>query len=273
MLDAMAEACHDIGHCVVRWRGPLSGRMPYRRSLPVCDLAILFNGIHRAYRSVLARLHAWGAATLMIELGFYPQANHYQVDPRGVNASASWASEPIDVDKNTPLPIRLNGDLLLLMQLDDDTQITEHSPWFASMEQLIRFVGSCSALPVRVRLHPKPPNLERVREQVAEAGAELDRSSSLEAALSRCRAAACVNSSAVVAALAVGLPVLCYGNAVYRLVGAVYCLDADPQATRAATAELAMGRSSLSQEKIAALVARIVARQWTTAEVPSRLPP
>lgn len=273
MLDAMAETCHELGHRVVRWRGPLSGRMPYGRSLPVCDLAILFNGTHRTYRPVLARLQAWGAATLMIELGWHPQANHYQVDPRGVNASASWASDPIDVEGNTPLPIRPAGDLLLLMQLDNDTQITEHSPWFGSMEQLIRLVGSCSALPVRVRLHPKSPNREQIRKLTADAGAEWDHSPSLEAALARCRAAACVNSSAAVAALDAGLPVLCYGNAIYRHPGAVYCLDADPEATTAATSEIAGGNCSLSQEKIAALVERIIARQWTTAEVPARLPP
>src|SRR5215218_2558112 len=116
MLDAMAETCSGLGHRVVRWRGPLSGRMPYGRSLPVCDLAILFNGAHRSYRPVIARLQAWGVATLMVELGWHPQANRYQVDPRGVNASASWAREPLAVEGSTPLQIRPHGDLLLLMQ-------------------------------------------------------------------------------------------------------------------------------------------------------------
>ena len=273
MLDALADTCHAIGHRVVRWRGPLSGRMPYRRSLPACDLAILFNGVHRVYRPILARLRTWGATTLMVELGWYPQANHYQIDHRGVNASASWAGEPIVVDQNTPLRVRPDGDLLLLLQLDDDTQITEHSPWFSSTEDMIRLVASCSALKVRVRLHPKSPDLPNLRRVVAEVGSDLDRSTSLEDALSRCRAVACVNSSAAVAALDAGLPVLCYGNAVYRHEGAVYCLDADPRATIAATRELARGFSSLSQERIAALVARILSRQWTIEEVPRRLPP
>jgi len=273
MLDAMAETCEGLGHRVVRWRGPLSGRMPYGRSLPVCDLAILFNGAHRSYRPVMARLQAWGVATLMVELGWHPQANRYQVDPRGVNASASWAREPLAVEGNTPLQIRPQGDLLLLMQLDNDTQITEHSPSFASMEQLARFVCSHSELPVRVRPHPKSPNLKRLAAVTAECNAEWDDSPSLEAALARCRVAACVNSSAAVTALDAGLPVLCYGNAIYRHPGAVYCLDADPAATRTTTREIASGNSSLSREKIAELVQRIVAKQWTTADVAIRLPP
>jgi hypothetical protein len=158
------------------------------------------------------------------------------------------------------------------MQLDNDTQITEHSPSFASMEQLIRFVCSHSELPVRVRPHPKSPNLKRLEQVAAHCKAEWGDSPSLEAALARCRAAACVNSSAAVAALDAGLPVLCYGNAIYRHPGAVYCLDADPVATHAATREIASGSSSLSRENIAALVERIVARQWTTSDVATRLP-
>lgn len=273
MLDAMAETCGSLGHRVVRWRGPLSGRMPYGRSLPVCDLAILFNGAHRSYRPVMARLQAWGVATLMVELGWHPQANRYQVDPRGVNASASWAREPIEVECSTPVRVRPHGDLLLLTQLDNDTQITEQSPWFASMDQLIRFICSASALPVRVRPHPKSPDMERLQVVVAECGACWDDSPSLAAAVARGRAAACVNSSAAIAALDAGMPVLCYGNAIYRHPGAVYCLDQDPSATLAATGEVASGKCSLSQEKIAALVQRIVNRQWTVPEVPNRLPP
>lgn len=272
MLDAMAATCHDMGHGVVRWRGPLSGRMPYGRALPVCDLAILFNGAHRRYRPALARLQAWGTSTLMVELGWHPQAGHYQVDPQGVNASATWANTPLDVDGSTSLPVRDAGDLLVLTQLDDDTQITNHSPYFRSMEEFVRFACLASALPVRVRAHPKTPNMRRLREVVRECGAGWDSSPSLAAALQACRAAACINSSAAVAALECSLPVLCYGNAIYRHPGAVYCLDSDAEKTRTATAEIQQGRTSLQQEKVAAVVDRIIAKQWTIADVPQRLP-
>jgi hypothetical protein len=272
MLDAMAQTCSQVGHRVVRWRGPLSGRMPYGRWLPVCDLAILYNAAARSYRPVLARLRARGVATLMVELGWHPQEGHYQVDPSGVNASASWAREPLEADGKTPLAVRSSGDLLLLLQLDQDTQITEHSRHFARMDQLIEFVAKASALPVRVRCHPKSPDLVRLKRIAAECGASWDDSPSLAASLARCRAAACINSSAAVAALDAGLPVLCYGNAIYRHAGAVYCLGEDALETRRTTQALIRGECSLHREKVAAMVERIVERQWTLAEVPRRLP-
>jgi len=273
MLDAMARTCTELGHRVIRWRGPLSGRMPYGRWLPVCDLAILYNAAARSYRPVLARLRARGAATLMVELGWHPQDGHYQVDPRGVNASASWAREPLEVEAKTPLPVRPSGDLLLLLQLDQDTQITEHSRHFSRMDKLIEFVAKASTLPVRVRCHPKSPDVARLRKLTAECGAAWDDCTLLSDSLARCRAAACINSSAAIAALDAGLPVLCYGNAIYRHAGAAYCLGNDPLDTRRATEDLVRGKCSLIREKVAAVVQRIVSHQWTLADVPRRLPP
>ena len=238
----------------------------------MCDLAILYNGAHRAYRPVLARLRARGAATLMVELGWLPQTGHYQVDPQGVNASASWANEPLEVEGNTPLPLRRTSDLLLLMQLDCDTQITEHSSHFASMEGLIRFVSASSELPVRVRPHPKSNQNVQLRGIAEACGAKWDSSESLAESFASARAVACINSSAGMEAMAAGLPVLCYGKAMYRHAGAVYCLGGDPHETRSVTAELARGECSLVEEKVKALVRRVVEKQWTIAQVPQRLP-
>jgi hypothetical protein len=272
ILEPMADTCRAMGHEVLRWRGPLSGRMPYGRWLPVCDLAILFNGAHRSYRPALARLRAWGAAMLMVELGWFPQAGHYQVDRAGVNSAASWAHDNLEVEGHTRLAVRNTGDLLLLLQLNDDTQITERSAWFSGMDQLVRFVCRHSALPVRVRSHPKAGDRMQLRQMVAECGASWDDATTLSESLDRCRAVACVNSSAAVEAMAHRLPVLCYGDAVYRHDGAVYCLTDDGVQTRAATDELLGGTSSLYLEKMAAVVDRIVSKQWTAADVPKRLP-
>jgi hypothetical protein len=176
------------------------------------------------------------------------------------------------VKGKTPLPLRGTGDLLLLTQLDDDTQITNHSPHFRTMDEFVRFVCCASALPVRVRAHPKTPNIGKLRETARQCGASWDESRTLTAALQACRAAACVNSSAGVAALESGLPVLCYGNAIYRHSGAAYCLDGNAEKTRAATCEIQQGRTSLVQEKVAAMSDRIISKQWTVADVSSRLP-
>jgi hypothetical protein len=272
MLDALADACAALGHRVVRWRGPLSGRVPYERSLPVCDLAILFNGVDRSYRPAMARLRAWGAATLHVELGWHPQAGHYQVDTRGVNADASWAQLPPATEGKTPVEVRSEGDLLVLLQLDHDTQISQYSPWFASSGHLVRFLSEHSALPLRVRAHPRARNHSELSRLLHAAGACWDTSESLEESLALAKAVACINSSAAVAALDAHLPVLCYGKAVYRHEGVVYRLDASPAATRQSTQSLAAGQCELSIEAQRAMVCRIQENQWTTADVATRLP-
>ena len=271
-LDLIAETCRRLGHDVFRWRGPLSGRVPYWRHPFECDLAILFNGSHAKYSSVLDRLKKDGAQLLFVELGWHPQKGTVQIDPAGINARASWANEPLVVTGKTPLEVRDQGDLLVLMQLDSDTQITELSPWFANMQQFVTHVCRHSALPVRVRAHPLSPPDARLVHEVEELGGTWDRSASLAAALVDCRAIACVNSSSGVEALAQRLPVLCYGLANYRQPGAVYCLTNGAEETIKATQELAAGNCSLFEERCAATVKRVLDHQWPFAEIPRRLP-
>ena len=273
MLDALADTCRDLGHTVVRWRGPLSGRLPYSRWLPACDLAILYNGSHRLYRPALARLAAFGAATLFVELGWHPQAGHYQIDPQGVNVAASWCRQPLRATNATPLALRSGGDLLVLLQLNEDTQITENSPWFADMESFTRHIAAHSNMPVRVRPHPLDRTNALLREVVATVGAQWDPAVSLRESLQQASAVACINSSAAVEAMDLGLPVLCYGEAIYRQQGAVYCLTNQPAETSEITAQLRGGVCTLRRESVSEMVQRIQLQQWKPAEVPTRLPP
>ena len=271
-LDLIAETCRGLGHDVFRWRGPLSGRVPYWRHSFPCDLAILFNGTHARYASSLARLKQMGAKLLFVELGWHPQNGTVQIDPLGINARASWANEPLEVAGLTPLKVREQGDLLVLMQLDRDTQITELSPWFENMREFVTHACRHSALPVRVRAHPlAPPDANLVRE-VEKLGGSWDRSASLAEALKCCSAVACVNSSSGVEALAKCLPVLCYGLANYRQPRAVYCLTNRGEETAQATEDLAAGDCSIYEERCAAVLKRVLDHQWLFAEIPKRLP-
>ena len=271
-LDLIAETCRGLGHDVFRWRGPLSGRVPYWRHPFQCDLAILFNGTHVKYASPLARLKQMGAKLLFVELGWYPQKGTVQIDPLGINARASWADEPLQVAGLTPLKVHEQGDLLVLMQLDNDTQITELSPWFANMREFVIHICRHSALRVRVRAHPlAPPDAGLVR-NVEKLGGSWDHSASLAEALKCCKAVACVNSSSGVEALAQRLPVLCYGLANYRQPGAVYCLTHRGEETSQATEELAAGNCSLCEERCAAVLKRVLDHQWPFDEIPTRLP-
>ncbi len=272
-LDLIAETCRGLGHDVFRWRGPLSGRVPYWRHPFQCDLAVLFNGTHVKYGPALDRVKQMGARLLFVELGWYPQKRTVQIDPVGINARASWAGEPLTVEARTPLRVRSQGDLLVLMQLDGDTQITELSPWFRNMDQFVTHVCRHSALPVRVRAHPLAPQAAELVRKVEQLGATWDHSESLAEALAGCKAVACINSSCGIDALARRLPVLCYGLAIYRHSGAVYCLTGCEQETRLATEQLAVGNCPLFEERSDAAAMRALDHQWSFHEISQRLPP
>jgi hypothetical protein len=289
-LDRIATVCHAAGHDTFRWRGPLSGRVPYWRRLFVCDLAILWNGAHPRYERTVAKLKARGTQILHVELGWNPQRGTIQIDPQGTNARASWAAERLASLSRTPVATRTHGDLLVVLQLDRDTQITQLSPYFRDMRSFVEFISRHSELPVRVRAHPRATlgraahgcsdakesgvsaNAQSLAWALGLSGVTWDDSPSLAAALTAAKAVATINSSCGVEALAAGLPVLCYGESIYRHPGAVYCLTDDPQATRAATAELAAGKCRCYCEPIAELLSRIAEHQWPVEAIPERLP-
>src|SRR5262245_42658643 len=255
-LDRIAATCRRLGHEVFRWRGPRSGRVPHWRWPFPCDLAILWNGSHPGYRRALELFHCRRTKLLFVELGWQPQKGTIQIDPQGINARASWVDEPLTAVGLTPLAIRRGGDLLVVLQLDRDTQITQFSAHFPNMRSFVEFVCRNSALPVRVRAHPRELPDASFQRLVVELGGRWDSSPSLAAALAGAMAVACVNSSCGVEALAARLPVLCYGEAIFRHASAVICLDSDPSATRQATADLTAGRAPLFRAPIDELILR-----------------
>jgi hypothetical protein len=272
ILDELATTCSRLGHDVHRWRGPLSGRVPHSRRLGRCDLAIIFNGAHHAYEKPIRKLRRWGTKLLFVELGWFPQLGTFQLDEQGINAAASWVNQPLVAAGLTKLPARPAGDLLVLLQDDFDTQITDHSPWFVDMYEFVEHLSQYSELPLCVRAHPRHPPSDRLVQLIARRGCRMDAGPNLSPALQECRAVACVNSSAAVEALTQRVPVLCYGRAIYRHEGAVYCLDNDGESTRRTTTSLAAGGSELYIESIGEVLERITAHQWRIEQIPNRLP-
>jgi hypothetical protein len=147
------------------------------------------------------------------------------------------------------------------------------SPWFANMLAFVKHLAEHSTLPLKLRKHPRHDLDPRLTRLAHEKGLVWDNSPSLAAALDSCKAVACVNSSSAVEALARRLPVLCFGKAMFRHPQAVLCLADDGQQLAKVTRQLAHGRCDLFVESVDEMVARITARQWTTADIPQRLPP
>lgn len=272
ILEALATACSQQGYRVKRWRGPLSGRVPYPRRLANCELAIIFNGAHPAYESALATLEKRGCQRLFVELGWFPQTATFQIDPSGINSATSWASAPLSQTPEVPLEVRSSGDLLVLLQDDEDTQITQRSPWFANMHEFLRHILQHSSLPVRVRQHPRHSSSEAVASLISNSNCRLDQSPSLSAALHDCRAVACINSSSAVESLVRHIPVLCYGKAIYRHRGVVHCLRDDGNETRHATERLVNGLSDLYANQVDEFLGRVQKRQWRLESIHYRLP-
>lgn len=272
ILDALANECARQGYEVTRWRGPLSGRVPHSRWLPECDLAILFNGAHERYDYAISRLRQVGAKLLFAELGWLPQSKTFQLDPQGVNANASWVSQTLEPPGKTPLPCRTTGDLLVPLQLDEDTQITRLSPWFQDMAAFVEHLAKNSVLPIRLRAHPQGSPSRRVREIARDFRLTWDNAPTFAKAMETCRAVATINSTCGAEALHAGLPVLCHGRAIYRRPGAVHCLSNDHRATAEVTTHLSRGSTRLSRESIFEAVLAMEAAQWTMDQIPTRFP-
>ncbi|WP_254510728.1 capsular polysaccharide export protein, LipB/KpsS family [Anatilimnocola floriformis] len=254
------------------WFGPLSGWLPNRWWAGRPDLAFVWNGIKQRYLPSVRLLRELGAHVVYVEHGWYPQQATVQLDDVGVNIGASWANKPLAANGQTPLQVRDKGDLLLLLQYDRDTQLTDYSPWFRDMAALVDHVTKHSALRVRVRPHPRHPPAAGLKELVLSRGHLWDDSSTLQQALSASRALACINSSTAIEALNQRLPVLCFGESVYRHPGAVYCLDNQAAQLQAVTTELSRGQCSLFVEPITAVLQRVAANQFTVEQLHQRLP-
>lgn len=272
ILQSIADTCEESGHQVIRWRGPMSGRVPHSRQLAPCQAAFVWNGAHPRLLPAVEQLRQQGTQVAFVELGWNPQSGTCQIDRRGINANASWAREPLATVGITPLPIRKSGDLLVALQLDDDTQVTNLSPWFKNMREFVEFLCLHSTLRVRVRPHPRAPVDRDLQRRTLELGGQWDDSPSFAVALQRCRAVAILNSSVGIEALGQRLPVLCFGLANYRHPGAVYCLDSSPAATQRVTRQLVDGETDLSEELVDAAYQRVMSHQWRCEEIEQRLP-
>lgn len=272
ILDAIAHTCSENGYRVKRWRGPLSGRVPFPRRVPTCDLAIVFNGTHKSYVPTLARLRQSNTPLLYVELGWYPQRGTFQIDHYGINSAASWVGEPLNEAPGKMLEIKSAGDLLVILQDDSDTQITHRSPSFVGMREFVAHICAFSELPIRVRFHPRHRPAAEVMSLIDKYRCVVDSAPTLGDALNSCRAVACINSSSGVEALARHIPVMCYGEAIYRHHGAVYCLTKNGESTRATTRQLANGNCSLRENLMNEVFNRIKQNQPAIVDIPALLP-
>lgn len=272
IMNEIADECERLGHTVERCYPFSHYRRPPPEGLKKSDLIIVWNGIHPHYRQYQECIQEHGIKTLYAELGWFPQRKTFQIDPTGFNAAASWASEPLKSKGKERIAIPSEGDLLVILQLDIDTQIRYHSPYFENMTEFVKFLADISPMKLRVRRHPRHAPSAGVRRIVNEhPNCYWDDSKLLPEALDKSCAVAMINSSSGIEALMRGAPILCFGNAVYRHPGVVVCCDNRPKATRKAIESI--HKAGIWKQRVNEFLARIMTKQWTIEDIPTRLGP
>ncbi|MDF1843904.1 MAG: hypothetical protein P1U77_20905 [Rubripirellula sp.] len=186
-----------------------------------------------------------------------------QLDPNGINASASW-SGAVNVSKRcSPISSLPGNDILVVMQHDRDTQITKQSPWFDSMADFLEFLLPILGDRAIVRKHPRHRISRRAAQSIRKHRSRMCGERSFRDAINNKSAICCINSSAAIEALAHRIPVLCFGSAIYRYPGAVYTLTRDQNEIKSSIAEVDSGSVSLCDEAIQTLMGEIESHQIT----------
>jgi hypothetical protein len=273
-LDRVAECLLEHGYIVIRWQGPYARRFKFVASaVPKCDAAVIWNGLKPRYRYPVKALQGRQIPFLVMEVGWHPQHWTYQLDSHGINCGASWVKDLLsrDFPRTSPIVIKQQAsDLLVVMQNDGDSQISHYSPYFGRMSEFLGFLVEASHLPLRVRFHPRHPPGFGLRRLIRKHQHRLaiDHSPSFSEALVHAKAVACVNSSAGVEAMRLRVPVLCFGDSIYRVPGAVYCLDNNHAETNRVTRELSEGHCDLDDGAIEAVASTIESHQLSLEKLP-----
>ena len=211
-----------------------------------------------------------GCKLYFAERGFFYR-DGFRLDSAGVNAKSSLAD--FDVSPCTRRPLRIRpGYLLVLLQDEGYLAAAGESPNFSGNACFLSRIVENSALPVVVRPHPqRQPNRETA--EIVHDSARWDYSPTLGAALDGAAAVATISSSAAIAAIRRGLPVLCYGAAVYAKPGVAWIMDGSPLQTWARTRQIAAGHCDLNREAQKMFVHRLAQTELRTSLLPNCILP
>lgn len=194
-------------------------------------------GFRASFAATAAMDVAFNLANLLLGRLLYPHFRIHSLDPPlrdwagWILKAARWPWRRAERDRVLARAAAHRGPLFLLaLQLETDFQIRLHGPPEGLRATLARILAShARAAPadslLLVKPHPLDNQLAPWRRIVAEAGAGralwLD-GGSLEALFPRLAGLVTVNSTAGLAALRAGVPVLALGRAIYGLPGLVW---------------------------------------------------
>jgi len=195
---------------------------------------ILFhNGSHPAYQKVLERVKALGIPIVYSELGWFPQKGNIYFDRWGVGGKSYLASlsahelcgKHLGEDESSS--VLASGFVLLVTQLENDTNILVHSPRFKSNLAFVRHV--ISEVPSGEKIVVKPHPLDaswRSWVGVLDARCTVVTDEPVEKLLSEAKAVVGINSTVLVQALEYDVNIYAFGRSVLDNKGIVInCID------------------------------------------------
>ena len=260
----------DYVASMVSWIGCKIERFP-SYDIGDGDVVVMWSGMNLNQKQ--HRMAHPGQRYLFLENGWSPQRPCWQMDYLGINALASWAVSPVQIEESSCLETNRfdpKAPVLVVLQDDKDAQIIEPSlsPAFHSMAQWLQFLADEAPGPMIIRKHPAA-NVSTEALGIVEACERMswDESDSLEEAAAGASAMLTVNSSCGVHALQKGMPLLTFGNSVWSSVlGASYDIlygaGGLAEAVGTALAEVRKGECSLNALAQFYALRRILSNQW-----------
>lgn len=234
------------------------------------SFAVIWNG-GKSHRDPLVEyLRGRGVPVLIMERGWLDRGNYTQLDWKGYNHRASWAARiartgPFEgverfgvvqgvVGPRKPIEARKNGYVLVLGQTEGDTQLNESE--IGTPNVLLATVLNSTR--EKVVFRPHPANGYRP-------GGGVDiHEGELSDALDGARFCVTINSNSGNDALWAGIPVLCFGPALYEMAGAAMGTSTGRIAN---DIETMLGGWRPDDRRVLAYFHWLCARQWTNKEL------
>ncbi len=233
ILDKVAEAFESLGYEVTRWRSFYGEEFP---KFIKFDIAVIWCGFQNWYPPIKKHLRNDGTRILYIDVdhfgdwmdeddkdyAFQLQYSIKDSPGGGVSGFPCWRDFPITFE-GEKLKVPDYEELLVCLQEDVSLHVNPcMSPFFRDCAPFVYHLITSSQVPLRVRPHPYYGVSPVVAEMVEMApNTRWDDSEFLEEAMNTCCGMAIIDGHSAIKALARGVPVLSYGQGIYRRDGVV----------------------------------------------------
>lgn len=257
----------------------------FKKELPECDLLFMWNGELGKEMEIAEKCRRQGTPVYFMELGWLPQCGTFYFDRKGVNYNSTlkdWQYGAINEGQELILRAMLSyyhnflarktiGTLeeiekdyaFVPFQVENDTQIINHSHRFKKMQELVDYVFAYVPAQNKIifKTHPKDTNLGEIK---LPARCKLYNCGTTHDFLPRCKYVITINSTVGIEALTYYKPVINLGDAFYEGRKMTYKVDSDEDIKNAVKwAE--EGKASV--EIIDAFLYYLFERQWYSADL------